>query len=492
MAIKRATPNYVITYPLKVEKWQADIIDQRLELLRQIYNYAISHLMGKYLWLTNTKTFKQCKSIKEKQAFFNQNPCPMTFTQYGIANWVAKLNQRSVDGNRTFIDFGINGEMAALLGMTIWNAWDKYMFDSKCDQINKKRPGQINALGARVKSGYASGFSFDFEKMNISINVNGKRKSQAKYITMPIVTHKNQTEYELTPLKEGLKNIRIVKIAKQIVRGKRKYYLQLTVEGKVPSKGHELGKGRVGIDVGPQNIAICSDTRVSIERLAKDGEKDQKKIDSIRSAMYRSRKENNPNNFDKNGAYKPKEEHEPWNNTIRYMKLSIELKELYRRKAARIKLRHILLANDLLKLGNIFVVEDNPISEWKEKKGKTKGDTITSSQKCRKGWRRSITHHSPAMFINVLKNKVEGRGGRFIKVDCYNAATQYDFTARKFIKHGIQERYITLSDGRTHQRDIMAAFNLQHLNTDSKEMKEYNTEQMHVDYLKFCELEKQM
>lgn len=30
MAIKRSTPNNVIIYPLKVEKWQADIIDQRL------------------------------------------------------------------------------------------------------------------------------------------------------------------------------------------------------------------------------------------------------------------------------------------------------------------------------------------------------------------------------------------------------------------------------------------------------------------------------
>ena len=367
--------------------------------------------MGKYLWLTKTKAFKQCKSIKEKQACFNQNPCPMTFNQYGIANWVAKLNRRSVDGNRTFTDFGINGEMAALLGMTIWNAWDKYMFDSKCDQINKKRPGQINALGARVKSGYASGFSFDFEKMNISINVNGKRKSQAKYISMPIVTHKNQTEYELTPLKEGLKNIRIVKIAKQIVRGKRKYYLQLTVEGKVPSKGHELGKGRVGIDVGPQNIAICSDNKVSIERLAQNGTKYQKRMNKILGAMDRSSRACAPNNYDKNGVIKPKEELGPWNRSKRYIKLRSQLNEVYRKQAAIRKLQHTMLANELLNLGNVFIVEDNPISDWKAKSGKYDSNSKIDISKCRKGWRRSIANHSPAMFINILKIKVEGRGG---------------------------------------------------------------------------------
>ena len=77
-------------------------------------------------------------------------------------------------------------------------------------------------------------------------------------------------------------------------------------------------------------------------------------------------------------------------------------------------------------------------------------------------------------------------------MDCYNAATQYDFTTGQFIKHDIQERHVTLSDGRTHQRDIIAAFNLQHIKTDSKERKEYSVDQMQIDYPNFCKFEKQL
>jgi hypothetical protein len=93
------------------------------------------------------------------------------------------------------------------------------------------------------------------------------------------------------------------------------------------------------------------------------------------------------------------------------------------------------------------------------------------------------------MFVNILENKVKSLGGKLVKVDTQNAASQYDFTDGSFTKHELQERNITLSNGDTHQRDMLAAFNLQHLKYDEAEKKQYDREAMSKHYERFCELE---
>ena len=93
------------------------------------------------------------------------------------------------------------------------------------------------------------------------------------------------------------------------------------------------------------------------------------------------------------------------------------------------------------------------------------------------------------MFITILENKVKSLGGELIKVDIKNAASRFDFTNSDFVEHKLNERKITLSNGNTHQRDLLAAFNLQHLNNDDESLKSYNIEEMKKDYPTFCKLE---
>jgi len=99
------------------------------------------------------------------------------------------------------------------------------------------------------------------------------------------------------------------------------------------------------------------------------------------------------------------------------------------------------------------------------------------------------------MFVDILENKVKSLGGRFERVTTQNAASQYDFTTDSFKtgdeKHKLNERAITLSNGDTHQRDMLAAFNLQHLKLDEAKTKQYDTEAMAADYERFCQLEQE-
>ena len=105
----------------------------------------------------------------------------------------------------------------------------------------------------------------------------------------------------------------------------------------------------------------------------------------------------------------------------------------------------------------------------------------------RKRFGKSIANHAPSMFITILENKVKSLGGSLTKVDIKNAASQFDFTNETFTKHELKERRINLSNGNTHCRDSIAAFNLQHLIGD----KEYDVSTMKEKYNKFCRMEQE-
>ena len=109
----------------------------------------------------------------------------------------------------------------------------------------------------------------------------------------------------------------------------------------------------------------------------------------------------------------------------------------------------------------------------------------------KKRFGKSVANHAPSMFVSILENKVKSLGGEVVKVDTKNAASQYDFTNNSFTKHELKERNVTLSNGDTHQRDMLAAFNLQHLKYDEAEAKQYDTEAMAADYERFCQLEQE-
>ena len=86
---------------------------------------------------------------------------------------------------------------------------------------------------------------------------------------------------------------------------------------------------------------------------------------------------------------------------------------------------------------------------------------------------------------------MESLGGKFYEVDVRYAATQFDFTNGVKTKHEVSERSITLSNDRTHQRDMLSAFNLQHIKQESIGTNDYayNIDEMQADYPIFCQLE---
>ena len=329
------------------------------------------------------------------------------------------------------------------------------------------------------------------DTMELAIKMNGKVGKGAKFITLKMLHNPKHADYELWALKGSVNSVKVVKVVRKLVRNQYKYYVQLTIEGEKPQKGRTLGKGNVGIDLGPTTVAVSGVNVVSIDKLGSKCDNIQKEITRLSRKIGRSRRANNPQNFNEDGTIK-RGIKLVWNDSKRYKELRRELAELRRKQAAIRKQQHIDRANALLKEGDTFIVENNPVKAWAARAKETKVNEKTGKIQSKKRGGKSIGNHAPAMFVDILENKVKSLGGTFIRANTNNAASQYDFSNNSFKegedRHGLNERAITLSNGNTHQRDMLAAFNLQHL-TDEK--KQYDVEAMKRDYERFCQLEQE-
>ncbi len=515
-----AKENFVLTLPLKVEKWQADILDKRYELLRQVYNMVQQKLVRQYIYFSQQKAFKDCKNeykllreffashpfhfkgIKDRNGDLSDIKFPYTYESRssnsgkrapgGISDYVSKLCSHRIDQDKTLSDFGINSSILEELGLRIMSAWVQRIYTPKTSRISFKGHGDINSFGCRCHRGNFAGFTLNINEGIITYNTNGRRGQYAKLIKLPIDFSREKKGYATDALCGGIESIRKILIVRKHVREHNKYYLLLTIKGEKPQKGRKLGCGNVGIDIGPSTIATSSLLGVHFDKLADKCDNIEHDLYLVNRKMDRSRRANNPQNFNENGSFKrlprQKGERRVWYNSNRYKKLKNLRKELYRRQTAIRKQQHLELANAMLPLGDTFIVENNPIDSW-ARRAKETTKTKTGKYRCKKRFGKSIANHAPAMFVSILKNKVLSLGGQFHEVDIHNAATQFDFTNGEFTKHTIQERSITLSNGHTHHRDMISAFNLQHLKLGSNELKNYNIEQMQADYPIFCKLE---
>jgi transposase len=492
--------------PLQVEKYHADLLNKRYEQLRQLYNYVQGKLLRQYRYFEQMKEFQACKTFKEKKDFFRRHPFhidgilgsnkelyDITFDEYGINGFVGKLGKKQVSAGVTYADLGITSTLLDRLSLAVWAAWDKMLYDYHAQRVSFRKYGELNIFGSRKKTNGSgkkvfSGMELHLEKMEVAIKLNGKVGKAAKFITLPILHNPKHIDYEMWALKGGFDSVTVLTIVRRLVRSQYKYYVQLTIEGEKPQKGRKLGKGNVGIDLGPTTVAVSGENIVSIDKLASKCDNIQKEITRLARKIDRSRRANNPQNFNEDGTVK-RGIKLVWNDSNRYMELRREMAELQRRQAAIRKQQHIDRANELLKEGDTFIVESNQISGWTRKAKETKVNEKTGKIQKKKSFGKSVANHAPAMFVTILENKVKSLGGEVVKVDTQNAASQYDFTNNSFEKHELKERSITLSNGDIHQRDMLAAFNLQHLKHDEAEKKQYDREAMEQHYERFCELE---
>ena len=251
----------------------------------------------------------------------------------------------------------------------------------------------------------------------------------------------------------------------ELIRGKYRVYLHLTIEGRAKPKydrfgnpRHKYGKGMIGADIGTQTVAYTSDTEVGLKNLSERGRSIQKSERLERlyyRAMDRSRRATNPQNYNEDGTIK--KGRKTWRYSNHYKKLKEKHSELCRINAINRQLAINEDANYLRSLGDVFITEPRNAGKLMKRAKKA---TVNSKGKFNKKKRfgKSIKNRCPSGFQAAVEEKFKTTGGTYIEVPNDYRASQYDHTADDYIKKKLSDRMYHLADGTLVQRDWYSSF----------------------------------
>ena len=323
-----------------------------------------------------------------------------------------------------------------------------------------------------------------------------------------------------------------VSLVPQIIRGKRRIYIHICIEGTPKVKRnkngqprHALGQGVVGEDLGPRSIAVTHKDGVFLENIRCVGKKPeavQEEIANLQSAIARSLIATNPQNFNDDGSMKSG--NLIWNISNNCKKKILQFKDCCRRKSINIHLGINQLVNYIRSLGDTLIIEDNNASALAKRgrsivksnansntscavalntngaqsnaqqqssaiksnsNGSNQAQSVITIQsfdkqdfnysltgeyrvKLMKRFGRSIYKYCMGYVWAHAQQKFLNTGGQFIIVPRNYRASQYDHTADTYTKRKLSDRMISLSDGTVVQRDCYSSFLLYCYSFDSK------------------------
>lgn len=263
----------------------------------------------------------------------------------------------------------------------------------------------------------------------------------------------------------------------ELIRGKYRVYLHLTIEGRAKPKydrfgnpRHKFGKGIIGADIGTQTVAYTSDKEVGLKNLSERGNSIRKSERLERlyyRAMDRSRRATNPQNYNDDGTIK--KGNKTWKYSNHYKKLKTKHSELCRINAINRQLAINEDANHLRSLGDVFITEPKNAGKLMKR---VKETTVNSKGKFnrKKRFGKSIKNRCPSGFQTTMEKKFNVSGGTYIEVPDNYRASQYDHTADAYIKKKLSDRMYKLADGTLVQRDWYSSFLLYCYDYKTKEI----------------------
>lgn len=347
----------------------------------------------------------------------------------------------------------------------VWDGVEKIIFN-KGSHLHYKKHGQQHTISSQ--STY-NGIKFDM--INKTVDFMG-----IKIKALIPKSELKQMEYCL--IESDLSNVSFFEISRESFFSGDRYYLDIYIKEDAPDR-LIYGTNVSGIDPGMSTIAYVSDTKVLLTELAPDCKKYNKMINRVSASMERSRKMNNPDNYNPDGTVK-KGRH-TWKISKTYLKNRQKLKTIYRKKSAYTKCMHEQLANGILEDSIYINTEDmNYKGLAKRAKGTERQDRISEihgkdntvkhirKYKRKKRFGTSIRDRSPSLFLSILTKKAEHAGGYVIKVDTRKLrASQYDHVTDSYKQVSLNARDKCIGNI-TVQRDLYSAYIIRHVSNNLK------------------------
>ncbi len=285
-------------------------------------------------------------------------------------------------------------------------------------------------------------------------------------VTLPALIDKADAviQHALAKGEDGqpLHPIRQVRIGYRVIRGKRRWFTQLVLEGEAYKKPWAFqDSGTVGVDMGSKHGAVVAvsagyaENHLLNSKVAEALQKGRTEERRRARAQDRSKRAMNPDAFDEKG--KNIRGKRASNRSKRYLLLSAERQEEQRVLKESKRQQRNALANRIVTLGASVHMEKISHRQWQ-----------------RSGMGRSMLASTPAALTTAIQHACEKYGREFVEINTRNAKlSQLCHECGKYTKKipsgPIASRISACDCGRVPiQRDLYSAFLASVCNTYGK------------------------
>ena len=335
--MRTSTSSYIVELPLRVNDQQNRFLEKAFEFGRMLYNATLGTALGRLQRMRETKEWREARDMpkgKARTKAFNAVHKAFGLTEFGLT--IIANNHRKASGRND-----IGAHEAQNIGKTVWKALQHHIFQKA------GRP--------RFKS---------FKRGLNSIEGTDNREIMYKPEQKAIVWRKHIMRYmkpDTDYMNEALASDRRVKycrIVRRTLNGKKRWFVQLVVEGGLAVRKVYAPKCEVvGIDPGPRRIAYFHEHHAAIAEVAPNVDLQEPQIRRLQRKIDRSRRANNPDNYNPDGTVKKASS--VWHTGNRGRRLATKLANHHRCLAATRKRDHGKLVNDLLQIGGTIKIEKN-------------------------------------------------------------------------------------------------------------------------------------
>ncbi|WP_197035253.1 transposase, partial [Oceanivirga salmonicida] len=427
--------NFVLQLDLKTEIWQEHIIEKRLNIGRQIYNSVLSKILKRDNHMKNSNeyiTAVKMEKGKDRNKKLNDIRKDFKLTKFDMNKYVKPMGQKYKKN--------LGSQMVQEIAERAYSAYEKVIF-SDGKKIHFKKYGEFNSL--REKGNITGLRYYENENMIKWLGLN-----------IPVIIKRND-KYAIKYFESKLK---YCKLLKKVIRGKNRYFVQITFEGTPPNKRNiNYTNNEVGIDIGTSTIAIVSDEKVEFKVLADSVDKHEEEKVRLQRKLDRQRRANNPNKYNKDGTINIKNK-DKWIKSKNYIKTNNKLKEINRKIADKRTQSHNILSNEILELGTTIKVETMNYKALQSRAKETKISEKTGKFKKKKRFGSSLLNRAPSRLLTILDNKLKNINKELIRIDTIKVkASQYNHETNEYTKVSLNTRWKTIGDIKV-QRDMYSAY----------------------------------
>lgn len=433
---KATTPSFVVELPLRVGADGEAALERAFQLGRFLYNATLDTVLGQDRELRQSKAWMNAIALpkgKERSERLKSLMRDHGLTKPGVEKILNRHFKKSKREKQ------IDSNTGQKIALRIWETYSRWCFEKggRPRFKGKNRPlhsleGKKNSSGIRFRWYAKNRVGVEWLGLKLYAVIDRKDAWLMQALADPVDPSKRR-------------RVKYCRVLWRNVEGRKRWYVQLICEGNTPLKHVYAGTDiKAGIDPSLCSVTVAYEDG-TVEKIAFGSElrKEHREIRRLQRQIDRSRRANNPQNFEENGTVKKGSK--TWKKSKNLIQLEAQLADLHRKAVAHRKNLAGQVANWILGHAGCLSYEINHYKAFQ-----------------RSHFGSSILKGAPGQLLTILKTKAESAGCVAMEVSPLKLRpSQHDIETGEFQKHDLWERWIKLGEsGLWINRDALAALNL--------------------------------